>query len=37
MWGNKRAEPDSPSAAVPAPSKALETNSTKADFGNSGG
>ena len=29
MWGNKKAEPDSPPAAVPAPSKAPETNSTK--------
>src|SRR5579871_5048670 len=29
MWGNKKAEPDSPPAAVPAASKAPETNSTK--------
>ena len=29
MWGNKKTEPDSPPAAVPAPSKAPETNSTK--------
>src|SRR2546427_6556924 len=29
MWGNKKAEPDSPPAAVPAPSKAQETNTTK--------
>ena len=29
MWGNKKAEPDSPPAAVPASSKAPETNSTK--------
>jgi cytoskeletal protein CcmA (bactofilin family) len=29
MWGNKKVEPDSPSAVVPAASKAPETNSTK--------
>jgi cytoskeletal protein CcmA (bactofilin family) len=29
MWGNKKAEADSPSPVVPAPSKAPETNSTK--------
>jgi cytoskeletal protein CcmA (bactofilin family) len=29
MWGNKKAEPDSPPAAVPAPSKAPEIKSTK--------
>jgi cytoskeletal protein CcmA (bactofilin family) len=29
MWGNKKSEPDSPPAAVPAPSKAPETNPIK--------
>jgi len=29
MWGNKKAESNSPSAAVPAPPKAPETNITK--------
>jgi cytoskeletal protein CcmA (bactofilin family) len=29
MWGNKKVEPAPPPAAVPAPSKAPETNSTK--------
>lgn len=29
MWGNKKTEPDAPPAAVPAPSKAPEINSTK--------
>ena len=29
MWGNKKVEPDLPPAAVPAPSKAPETNTTK--------
>src|ERR1700686_1609359 len=37
MWGNKKAEPDSPPAAVPAPSKAPETNTTKPISATGGG